>query len=78
MSASTAPRLDPEPAIAQAVGVTKVYRDDEGRDRVVLKDVDFSVRKGETVVILGPSGCGKSTLLRILIGLIPPTSGELR
>ena len=78
MNAARAPLLDPESAIAQAVSVTKVYRDDEGRERVVLKDVDFSVRKGETVAILGPSGCGKSTLLRILIGLIPPTSGQLK
>ena len=78
MTAARAPLLDPEAAIAQAVGVTKVYRDDEGRERVVLKDVDFSVRRGETVAILGPSGCGKSTLLRILIGLIPPTSGEVK
>jgi NitT/TauT family transport system ATP-binding protein len=57
--------------------VGKVYRDDGGRDHVVLKDVDFEVRKGETVAVLGPSGCGKSTLLRILIGLIPPTSGTV-
>jgi NitT/TauT family transport system ATP-binding protein len=39
--------------------------------------VDFAVRKGETVALLGPSGSGKSTLLRILIGLIPPTSGSV-
>src|SRR5262249_46017508 len=49
-----------------------------GREHVVLRDVDFSVRRGETVAILGPSGSGKSTLLRILIGLIPPTSGTVR
>ena len=29
------------------------------------------------VAVLGPSGCGKSTLLRILIGLLPPTSGSV-
>ncbi len=78
MSVANAPFPGAAPAIAEAVAVTKSYRDDEGRDRVVLKDVDFAVRKGETVAILGPSGCGKSTLLRILIGLIPPTSGEVR
>jgi len=76
MSAVRAP-LD-EPAIAQAMAVTKVYLDDEKREHVVLKDVDFAVRKGETVAILGPSGCGKSTLLRILIGLIPASSGEVK
>ncbi|HYR46182.1 MAG TPA: ATP-binding cassette domain-containing protein, partial [Thermoanaerobaculia bacterium] len=64
--------------IASATGVTKIYHDEEGREHVVLKDVNFSVRRGETVAILGPSGCGKSTLLRILIGLIPPTSGTVQ
>jgi len=63
--------------IAEASHVTKTYRDDEGRDRVILQSVDFAVRRGETVAVLGPSGCGKSTLLRILIGLIPPTSGTV-
>ncbi len=78
MSTAKPRLLDAEPPIAQAERVTKVYHDDEGREHVVLKDVDFSVRKGETVAMLGPSGCGKSTLLRILIGLIPPSSGELK
>jgi NitT/TauT family transport system ATP-binding protein len=78
MSASAAPRPAPEPPIAQMERVSKAYRDEEGRERVVLQDVDFAVRKGETVAILGPSGCGKSTLLRILIGLIPPTAGSVK
>src|SRR5262249_59045032 len=58
--------------------VSKSFRDEAGHERVVLKDIDFSVRKGETVAVLGPSGCGKSTLLRILIGLIQPTSGAVQ
>jgi NitT/TauT family transport system ATP-binding protein len=77
MSTSHVPAAGAAP-IAEVDRVTKSYRDDEGRDRVILKDVDFAVRKGETVAILGPSGCGKSTLLRILIGLIPPTSGNVQ
>src|SRR5499427_7708926 len=63
--------------IAAASGVSKKYRDDEGRERIILDNVDISIRRGEVVAILGPSGCGKSTLLRILIGLIPPTSGTI-
>ncbi len=66
-----------EAPIAAARGVSKVYRDETGRERTILSGVDFEVRRGEVVAILGPSGCGKSTLLRILIGLIPPTSGEV-
>src|SRR5512135_676591 len=76
--AAPQPQAAPEPPIAQTIGVSKVYSDESGHERVVLKDIDFAVRKGETVAILGPSGCGKSTLLRILIGLIEPTSGTVR
>jgi NitT/TauT family transport system ATP-binding protein len=70
MSAAEAP-------IAAVTGVRKAFRDEAGRDRVVLEGIDFSVRKGEFVAVLGPSGCGKSTLLRILIGLIPPSAGKV-
>lgn len=35
----------------------------------VLKDIDFSIEKGEFLTLLGPSGCGKSTLLRCIAGL---------
>jgi NitT/TauT family transport system ATP-binding protein len=65
------------PPIAAARGVDKVYADEAGRNRVILKHVDFEVRENEVVTVLGPSGCGKSTLLRILIGLIPPSAGTV-
>lgn len=42
-----------------------------------LKDISFSVNKGEVVVILGPSGCGKSTTLRCINGLEHIQSGEM-
>ena len=35
----------------------------------VLKDIDFSIEKGEFLTLLGPSGCGKSTILRCIAGL---------
>ncbi|MCU7356974.1 amino acid ABC transporter ATP-binding protein [Enterococcus dispar] len=43
----------------------------------VLKDIDFSVTKGEVVSIIGSSGSGKSTLLRCINLLEKPTSGEI-
>jgi phospholipid/cholesterol/gamma-HCH transport system ATP-binding protein len=45
---------------------------------VILKDISFSVNRGEIFVILGGSGCGKSTLLKHLIGLYHPASGEIK
>jgi len=43
----------------------------------VLKDISFSVRDGEYVVVLGPSGCGKTTLLKTLAGIYQPESGRV-
>lgn len=43
----------------------------------VLKDINFSIEKGEIVVIVGPSGSGKSTFLRTLNLLEIPTSGDI-
>ena len=44
----------------------------------VLRDVSLDADKGEVVSLIGPSGSGKSTLLRVLVGLTPPTGGEVR
>lgn len=43
----------------------------------VLKDISFSIEKGEVLVVLGPSGCGKSTMLRCLNGLEPIQNGAV-
>lgn len=47
------------------------------RDKVILDNINLSVRKGEFVTILGPSGCGKTTLLRLIAGFLPATSGQI-
>ena len=44
---------------------------------VVLRDIDFSVEKGDVTCIIGASGSGKSTLLRCINFLEQPTSGEI-
>lgn len=43
----------------------------------VLKDINFSIKKGEIVSIIGPSGSGKSTILNIISGLIEPSNGKV-
>jgi phospholipid/cholesterol/gamma-HCH transport system ATP-binding protein len=44
---------------------------------VVLDDVNFGVERGEVAVIIGGSGAGKTTLGRVIIGLLPPTTGSV-
>ena len=43
----------------------------------VLKDISFSLPKGERLVILGPSGCGKTTILRLICGFLTPVKGSI-
>lgn len=47
-------------------------------DHILLKDLNFDVRRGEVFAILGRSGCGKSTLMKHMIGLHAPRRGSIR
>ena len=49
----------------------------EFEGNVVLKDLNFQVKKGEIFVLVGPSGSGKTTSLKMINGLIEPTDGNL-
>jgi phospholipid/cholesterol/gamma-HCH transport system ATP-binding protein len=45
---------------------------------VVMRNMNFTVRRGDIFIIMGSSGSGKSTLLRHMIGLLEPAAGEIR
>ena len=45
---------------------------------LALADTTMSIRRGEFVAVVGPSGCGKSTLMKLVTGLMPATTGEVR
>lgn len=46
--------------------------------KLILDDINLTIRDGEFICVAGPSGCGKTTLLRILATLTKPTSGTIR
>ena len=63
----------PELIVASLEGVSKNY----GAVRA-LRAVNFQVRAGEIVALLGPNGAGKTTAVKLLLGLMPSTSGKVR
>ena len=48
-----------------------------GAGRNALTGIDLDIRKGERIGFIGKTGCGKSTLVDVLMGLLPPTAGQL-
>ena len=46
-------------------------------DALVVKNINFKIKKGSIIGLLGPNGCGKSTTIGMMLGLIKPTSGEV-
>jgi sulfonate transport system ATP-binding protein len=69
MSVTEAPRI---PA---AVQVRRLHR--RYGDRVVLRELDLDIARGEFVALIGVSGCGKTTLLRAIAGLDVPDGGTI-
>ncbi len=59
-------------SLLEVQNLSKIYGDVE-----VLKDISFTLEKGDAKVVIGPSGTGKSTLLRCINYLSPPTSGRI-
>jgi len=70
-------------ALIEVRGLSKTFSVSRGMfaRRATLKAVsalDLDVYKGEVLGIVGESGCGKSTLARMILGLLPPSSGTVR
>jgi osmoprotectant transport system ATP-binding protein len=53
------------------------YRPNGGSARAILSNVDLTIARGETLVLLGRSGSGKTTLLRLINRMLSPTSGQV-
>jgi ABC-2 type transport system ATP-binding protein len=65
----------PETGI-QLTALTKTFATPQGPVHAV-RGVDISIAPGETVALLGPNGAGKSTTIDMLLGLLPPDTGEV-
>ena len=65
-----------ETPLVELRSVTKAYREGDA-ERVVLRGVDATIRRGELCVLIGRSGSGKSTLLNLIGGIDVPTAGEI-
>ncbi|MCR5581135.1 MAG: dipeptide/oligopeptide/nickel ABC transporter ATP-binding protein [Pseudobutyrivibrio sp.] len=57
--------------------VSKIFDRNDKQETEALKDISFTVQRGDIFGIVGESGSGKSTIARLLTGLIPPTSGQI-
>jgi len=64
-------------AVLQAKNVYKIFIAQGGRARTALRNIDFTVQKGEFICLIGPSGCGKSTVLNMFAGLVSPSDGQI-
>jgi NitT/TauT family transport system ATP-binding protein len=70
------PSRTPDPQRIEARGLSKTFQFGNSSIEAV-RDVSFSVRRGEFVALLGPSGSGKSTVLNMIATLIRPSAGEI-
>ena len=59
--------------VIEATGVTKTYG-----TRAVIRDLTFTVQRGDRIGIVGPNGAGKTTLIRLMTGEVEPDEGRVR
>jgi len=75
--------ISEEELLVKVDHVSKIYVSEKGwfkkerREFAAANDLNFSIRKGETLGLVGESGCGKTTLSRMMLGLIPISSGSI-
>lgn len=55
-----------------------IFKSAKQEDFWALKDVNFKIKKGESVGIIGKNGSGKSTILKLIAGVLTPTSGKVK
>ena len=70
------PSISPSSSLLSVSHLCKSVQDASGT-LTILRDIDFTLRQGETAAIVGASGSGKSTLLSIMAGLDTPTQGTV-
>lgn len=66
-----------EPALLQVHQIKKSFTNPEGKELLVLDNINFQIKNREIIALLGKSGSGKSTLLRIISGLNKPSGGTI-
>ncbi len=67
----------PEPSNVGALPLKAINISKSYGEKQVLREVNLTIERGETVALIGPNGVGKSTLIKILMGLLTPDSGEV-
>lgn len=64
--------------VVSARGLTKFYDADDGTRKLLFRELDVSISRGERWAVLGPNGAGKTTLIRCLLGDLAPDEGTTR
>ena len=64
--------------LIEVKNVTKGFSDNLFRKKIILQNIDLTVKEGDFVVIQGLNGAGKSTLLKLILGLQEPDSGSIQ
>ena len=57
--------------------LTSIFFSKDIKEKTVLKNVSFQIKKGESVALIGKNGMGKSTILKLISGITYPSSGNI-